>query len=75
MKPAHLLLGAAATAAACLLAWGAFTARAWLGGPVIGDIRPLIGLAAVFAVLTAAERLQGAVRKRLAAGKDGKPHG
>jgi len=51
----------ALTAAACLLAWGAWEVAARLPlGPlagVLGDLRPLAGLALVFLVLTLADGL------------------
>jgi len=53
----RILLAAAATIAACAVAWAVFAARQWVNGPLLSDIRPLIGVAAVFAVLTLAQHL------------------
>jgi hypothetical protein len=53
----RMLVAAAATIAACAVAWAVFAARQWVNGPILSDIRPLIGVAAVFAVLTLVQHL------------------
>lgn len=57
------LVAAAATLAATAVAGAALAARQWVNGPLVSDIRPLIGVAAVFAVLALLQHLQ----ERLAA--------
>jgi high-affinity Fe2+/Pb2+ permease len=53
------------TAAACAIAWLAYEAVARAGfGAFLGDLKPLIGLGAVFLALTIADALHRQLRRR-----------